>query len=304
MNQFNKIKTILVKDFNSVESHIQWINNNRANKHDYRLYPTKVIRFDFSYSRFLKPYHIAPLACVIHEYQDKGFKIQLVNIPIAIKTYFDNFNFNQFCNKIDNNNFPKPLDNKTLPLWRIDKTGINLYPKQAQEYFEGNHLSGKDLFVLSVSLAELMNNIFDHSLSKIPGYTFTQLTTRNNQVITCVCDFGLGIPRNVNNFLHKNGNPHLPYDAGLRTALESTFSTLSKPHNRGFGWNTIFSCITRIKSKLLVVSNNALYWLLENGQVKSELLNMNFPGTLVVVYINTLNLMPKEEELTDELIIL
>ncbi len=300
----SKIKTILVLDFDSVISHISWLQKNRANRHDFKRYPAKVIRLDFSKSRFLKPYHIAPLACVIHEYKERGFQIQIIKTPAAIDVYLKNFNFYQFCNGEDDNNFPKPYDSKTLPLWRIDKSGINLYPIHAQKYFESNHLEGKDLFILSNSLAELMNNVFDHSLSRIPGYTFTQLTARNNQIVACLCDFGKGIPKNVNEYLKNHGQTIIGHDLGLRKALETKFSTKTKPHNRGFGWETIFSSIKSIQSKILVVSNDALYWLLENGDVKSQLLNVNFPGTLVVIYINTLHLLPKEDELEDELTIL
>ena len=299
-----KIKTIFVVDFNSVIAHIDWLQNHRINKHDFRRFPAKIIRLDFSKSRFLKPYHIAPLACLIHEYRERGFKIQIINTPSTIESYLNNFNFYQFCKGEDANNFPKPIDSKILPLWRIDKTGINLYPIHAQQYFEGNLLKGKDLFVLSNSLAELMNNVFDHSLSKIPGYTFTQFTTRNDQIIACLCDFGRGIPRKVNEYLKLDGQQLMMHDSALRKALETKFSTRTQPHNRGFGWETIFKSIKSIHSKILVISNDALYWLLENGEVRCQLLNVNFPGTLVVVYINTLHLLQKEDESDDELIIL
>jgi len=300
----SKIKTIFVSDFDSVISHIAWLQQNRVNKHDFKRYPAKVVHLDFSKSRFLKPYHIAPLACVIHEYKEKGFNIRIINAPVAIEIYLKNFNFYQFCNGEEDNNFPKLFDSKTLPLWRIDKSGINLYPIHAQKYFENNHLEGKDLFILSTSLAELMNNVFDHSLSRIPGYTFSQLTSRNNQIIACLCDFGKGIPKNVNEYLLKSGQSAIRNDLALRKALETKFTSKTKPHNRGFGWETIFSSIKSIQSKILVVSNDALYWLLENGEVKSQSLKVNFPGTLVVIYINTLLLLPKEDELADELTIL
>jgi hypothetical protein len=296
----NKIKKIFVIDFNSVISHINWIKNNRVNKHDFKAYPAKVICFDFSRCRFLKPYHISALACLIHEYSEKNFKIQLINIPEQIEIYLNKINFKQFCNKFSRNNFPDPIDT-TLPLWLIDATGINLYPKEAQKYFENNYLQGKDLFILSNTLAELMNNVFDHSFSKIPGYTFTQFTSKNNQIITSLCDFGKGIPKNVNDFLKNRGEECLENDKALRKALETKFSTETKPHNRGFGLETISSNIKSIKGKILIISNDAFYCLYENGEIKSKVLNVNFPGTLIVITINTLNLNAKEEELNDEL---
>ena len=91
-----KIKTIFVIDFNTIENHVKWLVDNRVNRHDYRLFPAKAILLDFSRSRFLKPYHIAPLACLIHEYQSKGFAVGLSKILLEIKAYLDSFDFDQF----------------------------------------------------------------------------------------------------------------------------------------------------------------------------------------------------------------
>jgi len=297
-------KTIFVRGFASIEKHVEWLNINRVNKHNQRLFPSKIIKFDFSLCRVLKPYHIAPLACLIHEYQTKGFIIKLINIPEAIKDYLFSFHFDQFCKKEIANNFPAPTDPKILPLWRIEKTAINLYPKQAQTYFESNHFDGNSLWALSLSLAELMNNVFDHSESKIPGYTFTQYNSRSNQIITCVSDFGIGIPYKVNHFLKHKGEPALDNLEALIKSFQIHFSTLSKPHNRGFGWDNIFSNIKALKSKMLIVSNDVLYWLMNNGEIKTRYLNCSFHGTSVVIYLDTNMLPVKEEELTDELIIL
>ncbi|MFA4851284.1 MAG: hypothetical protein WC868_00205 [Bacteroidales bacterium] len=252
----------------------------------------------------MKPYHIAPLACLIHEYQAKGFTVKLIKIPEAIKAYLESFHFDQFCKKENINNFPEPTNPKTLPLWRIEQTATSIYPQQAQAYFENNHFDEKSLFALSLSLAELMNNVFDHSESKIPGYTFTQFNSSRNEIITCVCDFGIGIPHKVNHYFKQKGEPIIDNLSALIKSFEIRFSTLSKPHNRGFGWDNIFSNIKSLKSKMLIISNNVLYWLLNNGEIKTSLLKGNFFGTSVVIYFDTRNLPKKEEELTDELIIL
>ena len=297
----DKAKTIFVIDFNSIESHIKWIISNRVHNLDRRQFPSKLVKFDFQRCRNLKPYHIAPLACLIHEYQAKDYIVKLINSPDNIKAYLESFHFDQFCNKENINNFPSPTDPKTLPLWRIEKTATSVYPAQAQKYFENNHFNGKDLFALSLSLAELMNNVFDHSESKIPGYTFTQFNSSRNQIITCVCDFGIGIPYKVNHYLKQINKPTRDNLAALIKSFEINFSTLSKPHNRGFGWDNIFSNIKALRSKILIVSNNALYWILDNGSEKTCLLKGNFPGTSVVIYLDSRNLPLKEEELTDEL---
>ena len=297
-------KTIFVIDFNSIESHTLWINKNRVKKHNTRQYPAKLIIFNFSKCRFLKPYHIAPLACLIHEYQTKGYTIKLQKIPELIKNYLKSFYFDQFCDNNYTNNFPEPTDLKTLPLWLINETATDIYPHQAQKYFEENHFDKKNLFALSLSLAELMNNVFDHSDSKIPGYTFTQFNSSKNQIITCVCDFGIGIPNKINQFFKQKGEPPIDNLSALKKSFVLKFSTKSKPHNRGFGWDNIFSNIIGLKSKILIISNNIVYWLLNNGDIRTHILKENFPGTCIILYLDTKNLPEKEEELTDELMIL
>lgn len=294
-----KIKTIQVIDFNSLEDHVSWLVSNRVNKHNYRLFPAKVVFLDFSLSRFLKPYHIAPLACLIHEYQEKGFIIRIKEVPAKIKEYLKSFNFDQFCEKQDKNSF-KPKDKKTFSLWHINQHQKDFYAIEVQKYFENNHFAGNDLFVLGNSLAELMNNIFDHANSSIPGYTFTQYNTRNNSIITCVCDFGIGIPVSVNNFLKQNGEPKLSNIQALQKALELKFSALTKPHNRGFGWDTIISSVKSLRGRILIISKNAVLVLRSDDSTTTHKLKSNFPGTLVVISLNTLDLPPKEE-LTDEL---
>nr|NQU89648.1 hypothetical protein [Bacteroidota bacterium] len=194
----SKIKTIHVVDFNNVETYVKWLNSNRVQKHNYRAFPAKAITLDFSLSRFLKPYHIAPLACLIHEYQINGFKIKISKTNPRIEAYLESFGFDRFCKSTLDTEPEDPKDQKTFPLWLIRDEGKEFYTIKVKEYFENNHFYGHDLFVLGNSLGELLNNIFDHSKSKIPGYTFTQYNTRTSSITTCVCDFGVGIPNSVN----------------------------------------------------------------------------------------------------------
>lgn len=295
-----KFKTISVVDFNNIKSHINWISKNRVNAHNPKMFPMKLVVFDFKYAKHLKPYHIAPLACLIHEYQAKGFKIRITNMSNQINSYLQSFNFEQFCNNEHRNDF-SCSDPKTFPLWRIEESRVSFYADHVQKYFEQNHFGGKTLFSLSISLAELMNNIFDHSMSKIPGYTFTQYNSTTNSIITCVCDFGVGIPKKINSYLKKEKEPTLDNLEALIKAFEQHFSTRSTPRNRGFGLDNILSVIKELNSKLLVISNNALYRILPDNITERTLLEENFPGTLFVTYLNTSNLPACEEELTEEM---
>ena len=299
--KINKIKTISFATFSKIENLVNWINNSRIKNHDKRKYPAKAIYIDFSKCKpNIKPYHITPLACIIHEYQDKGYHVGLKNIPNEITAYLESFNFKQFCTGGSTIDIPTSSDAKILPLWLIAKNTYNLYPDRAKVFFENNHFDGYSLSPLSLSLAELMNNIFDHSQSSIPGYTFTQYNSTQKSIITCVCDFGIGIPTTVNNFLNSIGKDKLNNIEALLKSFEYRFSTRSQPHNQGFGLDTIASNIKSLNSKALVISNNVLYRIYpDNKEEKSEL-NVNFPGTLFVIWLNTDSLNVKEEEILDE----
>ncbi len=296
----SKVKTIQVIGFNSVENHVRWLNLNRHKNHDKRLFPAKAIKLDFSQARFLKPYHIAPLACLIHEYQENGFTIRLHKASVEMNTYLESFRFDQFCKSHENEGFQVSDDKKTFPLWLISEEKKEFYTLGVQKYYENNHFGGQDLFILGSSLAELMNNIFDHSQSKIPGYTFTQYNTRSESIVTCVCDFGIGIPTSVNNYLKSIGQNAIADDEALMRAFELRFSALTRPHNRGYGWDNIFKSIRSMKGKLHIVSNHSLFLMPDNGKIITQLMELNFPGTLVVITLNALNL-PIKEELGDEL---
>jgi hypothetical protein len=110
--------------------------------------------------------------------------------------------------------------------------------------------------------------IFDHSQSKIPGYTFTHYNTRSETIVTIVCDFGIGIPTSLKSI----GKHAIADDEALKRAFELRFSALTRPHNRVFGWDTIFNSIRSMKGKLHIVSNHALFLMPDNGKIITQLM--------------------------------
>jgi len=303
MNKVTHYKThyVTVPQIQYVQTLVDWVNSSRYKNLNFRVTPGKLLTIDFKKMKNIKPYHITPLACVIHEYLQNGYKIRLINQSERVKHYMDSFNFNQFCEKdIDANNFPTPKYADTFPLWRIEQNASSIYPNKVQTYFEQNQFNGKDLFELGNSLGELMNNIFDHSNCKIPGFTFTQYD-KKKELITSVCDFGVGIPNKINKYLKENGLEALSPIECINKAIENKFSTKSTPRNKGLGLNTVLSSVAELKGKTLIVSGKALYVNLPNGEQKTEELQMSFPGCLIVIYLNTDNLRLKEEELNEEL---
>lgn len=296
-----KIKTIYFQSFNGIDDLINWINKHRASKHDYKKYPIKRLAVDFSKVVQLKPYHVVSLACLIREYQEKRFKIKTINASPKVNSYLQSFYFEQFCDENHQNDFSRTTDDKTFPLWKIEAGGIGLYPKHIERYFERNHFNGKSLFPLSVSLSEMLNNVFDHSESFIKGYTFTQYNSQQNTITISVCDFGVGIAKKVQKFLLSTENKTLTSLEAFKKAFENQFTTKSTPRNRGLGLATVLSNVKLFKSKILVLSNNTLYIYGLHDEEAFEEREVYFPGTLVVIWLDTNNLPEYEEELTNEI---
>ena len=295
-----KHKIIFFQSFEGIDNLIEWINKHRVAKDEYKRFPKRLLEINFSRVKHLKPYHIASLSCLIHEYQSKGFAIKIKKASTLVQNYLDSFGFNQFCSKKYKNNFWQPNDEKIFPLWKIEQEKVALYPNKIQEYFERNQFNGKSLSALSISLAELLNNVFDHSGSSISGYTFTQYNSTTNSIIVSVCDFGVGIPNKVNEYLQSKGETLLGNMEALKKAFQNRFSTQSKPHNRGFGLDNILSNVKALNSKMLILSNNSLYRLLDDEESFYER-GVYFPGTLVVIWLDTKKLPEREEILTDEM---
>ena len=290
---------------NRIEDHTKWINNSRVKKVNVYTHPAKLLQLDFKSIKHLKPYHIAPLACIIHEYITKGYRIKFVNENEQVKKYLDSFNFKQLLNNDpDSNSFPTINRPDTFPIWRIEQKASNIYPSHVQSYFEKNNFKGKDLFELGTSLGELMNNVFDHSKSKIPGYTFTQFDTKRNELITSVCDFGIGIPKRINEYLKLNKQKAVSSIESIKMAIQYEFSTKSQPRNRGFGLDNVITNVKSLYGKILIVSGNAIYWHRSIDNVEAIEMSDHFPGCLIVIYLNTDKLRYKEKELSDELQIL
>lgn len=93
----SKIYTINFATFSRIENLVKWINHSRYKSLDKKKYPAKAVIVDFSKCKpTIKPYHITPLACIVHEYQMKGYAVKLKNIPENINETLRHLTFSNF----------------------------------------------------------------------------------------------------------------------------------------------------------------------------------------------------------------
>lgn len=253
---------------------------------------------DVAQCAFLTPGHLVALACLVESYHLKGILVEMSVAENEVHEYLRHIRFFDYWQPgFDRRRYtPNQLDTN-LCLWQVDARMIDAYAHQAKAYFAQNFLPGKNLDVLHTSLAELFNNICDHAQSSVQGYCFTQYYPKRQQLVTAVCDFGMGIPTSINRLWQAQGRAGLPDADALRASLRRGLTTRSTPRNRGFGLDSLATSARAMQGELTFVSNFAQLEQLATGEVVTKNPACFFPGTLIVVTLNTASLPAVEEEL-------
>ena len=288
-----EIHCIIVKTSRNIEDWVCFLNENRFK---YLIKKPKAIELDMLNVRFIEPYHVVSLACLIEEYHLKGVKIHFKNTDSKGAMYLKKLKFFQYWIKGFDRTKHRQTDVGTaFCLWKLHPEMINSYSTLSKNYYQNQFFSERNLQPLNTTLVEIFNNIIDHSKSKVSGYVFTQYYPNKNLITLSVCDFGQGIPQTINKFLKEHNKNELTHGQALIKSFEKGFSTKSTPHNRGFGLDNVFSVVKALKSSLQIISNSGFVEQ-EGSILRKIVIKNNFPGTQIVIMLKTKELKPLEIE--------
>jgi anti-sigma regulatory factor (Ser/Thr protein kinase) len=260
--------------------------------------PNVDIYLDFKKISFVFPYHLVILACIIERLFQKNIKVRCINLSTKLNRYLTNIGFLQLWDiGYNRDQYHNTKIHTALCLWHISESMVAFYADYAHKYFENLFFSGKDLDFLHINISEVCNNIFDHAESSIAGYIFTQYFPDRNIIILSICDFGYGIPNRVNQYRSSKKLSVLDDKDAIAEALKDGFSTKSSPRNMGLGLANVVNIVKGIGGTLKIVSNLGYYYLDGNTlEVKTFLLQKNFPGTLLWVELDTIKLEKREQD--------
>lgn len=250
------------------------------------------IILDFNQTKFLNPFFLCGLACVIQKLQGSGKKF--------ILNHDKNSNINSYLSAIffpstlsasdDNDDNLKILEryrSKTyIPLINF-KTGINDQATLVRENILSSisqllknqlRFSEVERQPLSYFLDELTNNINDHSDAR-HGYVFAQFHPNSNYLDVCICDAGKGI---YQSFLdNPKFNPANDIEA-MQLALSGN-STKDRPEARGFGISTTRNMLVNgLKGIVFIWSGNTTFLQAVN---KEAIVNIGENGYFQGTYI-------------------
>ncbi len=259
--------------------------------------PPTALLVNVSACRFLTPGHLVVLACLVEAYGQRKIAVSLGVSDNEVHDYLKNIRFFDYWKPgFDRGRFTRQDLETTLCLWQIHPEMIYQHAREAQAHFSQQVLPGKNLDVLGLNWAELFNNICDHSRSEVQGYCFTQHYPGRQQIVTAVCDFGIGIPTSINQMRRAAGVEPLSETAALQEALRRGVTTRSTPRNRGFGLDSLATSVHALGGELIFMSNFALLSQNPAGEVHTKKLPYCVPGTLIVVTLNTAGLPDVEDE--------
>ena len=106
----------------------------------------------------------------------------------------------------------------------------------------------------------------------------------------------MGIPTSINRLWNAQGRAGLPDADALRASLRRGITTRSTPRNRGFGLHSLSTSVRALQGELTFLSDFAQLQQLTTGEVVTQLPSCFFPGTLIVVTLNTATLPAVEKE--------
>ena len=140
----------------------------------------------------------------------------------------------------------------------------------------------KDLkHYLQYLFLELMNNVADHSHSKVGGYVMAQYYPKNKKVQFVVADRGVAFLENMKlNFNDVNNEEEAIFKA-LEKGITSTLQKMyGQEKNAGFGLYAMFEILKMTEGKFVIISNDTLIRY-EDGNFETTVLDKPWTGVVV-----------------------
>ncbi|WP_421810544.1 ATP-binding protein [Flagellimonas sp.] len=238
---------------------------------------------------FLYPFQIVIIGCLI-EQLILWYNVEVIfkGGTMVLNNHLNNIKLKRYWEvDFDRDRYTKSNNGTTLCLWHISKQMIETYGMQAQSYFRRTFFNNKDLQPLASALVEVFNNVFDHSKSNVNGYVLTQYFPNLHRLQFAVCDFGIGIPTSVNDFLVSQRQVPLLDENAIVKSISRGFTSRSIPRNAGFGLANVKDFVKSSNGRMTIFSNQGYFRVKYGVEDLCQGMPINFKGTLIDVSIDT-----------------
>lgn len=261
------------------------------------------IVWDFSGCTFLHPFYLAALSVLKFKYQGR---ITCQGAKPLIKSYFDIVYFADplvVTEGCDRDGISRKYSEKTyLPICVFNpKDKSSIIAQELVQHIVKNQLRGStDIFgILSLLLAELIDNITDHSHSP-NGFIFCQRIPKEGNLYVFIGDSGRSIYSSYAADPRYSGMLSTAESSALALALQGK-STKNRPENenRGYGISKSRSLIVEgLKGEFFILSGGSFYRHDPQGETLVDLPDaIRWDGTVVLLKIPTA--IPREFNIYD-----
>lgn len=238
-----------------------------------------------------EPMHFVTLSCLIDVAKLKG---SLVWLTIENKELSDfvlnDIRFVSYWKEPQIPDYREP-EEKPYNLWRIDDRSYYNYTTALNLFFQNRYFKGKDLSGLNNCIAELFQNIFDHSESNGTAFSYIEYNENKSLINIAVCDFGKGIPATLS-------KQFTDEKEAMEMSLKPGITAGSKRHNKGYGMQNIISTLTE-SDELRIISNHIMLYYHDNDRQLYSW-EYDFKGTLLYMTIQVSSF--PDEEIMDSFI--
>ncbi len=224
-------------------------------------------------------------------------RTKLIAINNATEDYIQAIGLVDFCkgNYTGTNTIGTISKYTAMPIERLARERMPEYISATQQYFQ-NFFLGKDLGMLNVVLAELLNNAYDHAHSDLGAYVFCQYYPNIGAIKISVADFGIGIPHSVNNYRLTKKEKELSQIDSVKWAVKENMTTKSIPQNMGKGLDLLNTFMKSSGNRWQLYSDDVL---LRGGSPSNRYEEnpiAHFKGTIAQISIQVESLQDKAEE--------
>ncbi|MCE5312697.1 MAG: hypothetical protein LLF86_06040 [Nitrospiraceae bacterium] len=138
--------------------------------------------------------------------------------------------------------------------------------------------------LVSISLLEVINNVFDHSLSPIGCYISAQAYHRKEQLILSILDLGIGFYQSLKQFYPEIRTDVDAIDKAVQEGVSSKKIIENKV--RGVGLTNISGFIKN-RGALHIISYNGTWYQDHSGKITTRSINCPLHGVCVNLSIDT-----------------
>lgn len=228
---------------------------------------------------------IVLLACLIAEYDKKGYSVHFGNNTQKLRRFFaEEIYIHLYLGREKYDHVVAP-DESVLNLWRVVENRIIPYSKKVHEFLKTRYFTDRDLSAFEVVLLEMYCNVFDHALADGVAFSYVKYHEITGKISVAVCDFGQGIAHSL--------RPKYPVFHSDKDALVGAFtkgvSARTKSSNRGMGLDDVVSFLGT-GDTLRIASNRAFCFQMGGDSKKVYDLYFDFRGTLLYFDISIQNL--------------